>query len=111
MNAPEDIRSSEKVKNSERSMPATTSTQPRVIGAVSLIGLGVIFLLQPLLGWSLSGNWWAIFIFLPAIGLLYTAYNTYQRHGTWTQAAREQVGGGGMLLVVAILAATGRWDM
>ncbi|MBN1964463.1 MAG: hypothetical protein JW910_07440 [Anaerolineae bacterium] len=48
----------------------------RQIGAIILIAIGVIFLLGPL-----NFNWWAIFIALPGVMILWNVYQDYTRHG------------------------------
>jgi hypothetical protein len=81
----------------------------RVTGAIVLIGLGVVFLLaQPGLV-SLSGNWWAIFIALPAVVLLYNAYTAYQQAGEMTAAVRRSISAGVTVGTVAVIALTGQW--
>lgn len=78
--------------------------QMRVVGAVALIGLGVIFLLRQYgVDIPLFQNWWALFILIPGIGALWTGYNMYNRAGTWTQEARGAVGGGVVILLIALI--------
>lgn len=48
-------------------------------GAVVLIVVGIVLLAGQGFGGSLD-NWWALFILIPAIGALSTAYRAYQRH-------------------------------
>ena len=47
------------------------------IGGVILILLGAIFLLQNA-GIFVLRNWWAVFILIPALGSLWTAYTIYR---------------------------------
>lgn len=82
----------------------------RVVGGLVLIGLGVVFLLAQLNIFSLSGNWWAIFIALPASLLLYQAYTAYQETGEITGEVRKNVVGGTIVGTVALIAATGQWE-
>ena len=51
-----------------------------MIGAV-LILLGLIFLAQNLSGFPLIHNWWALFILIPGVGSLITAWRYYQTAG------------------------------
>ena len=81
----------------------------RVTGAIVLIGLGVVFLLAQSGLLSLSGNWWAIFIALPAAMLLYNAYTAYQRAGEMTPEVRRNLTGGVTVGTVAVIALTGQW--
>ncbi len=50
------------------------------IGGAILILLGVIFLLQNA-GIFFAQNWWAVFILIPALGSLWTAYTLYRNTG------------------------------
>jgi hypothetical protein len=71
------------------------------IGGVVLILLGVIFLAQNLGGFYL-GNWWALFILIPAAGAFGTAWNSYQNAGGQiTAAVRGSLFGGLILTLVA----------
>lgn len=82
----------------------------RTVGAVILIVLGVLFLFSQMNVLDLTGNWWAIFIAVPAVMMLYNAYMAYNRAGGITQEVRKNVSGGAMVGTTAIVAATGRWD-
>lgn len=81
----------------------------RISGAIVLIALGVIFLLTQNNILRLDGNWWAVFIFIPAAAMLYNAYTAYNREKQITPAVRSQLSGGIVVLTVAIIAATGQW--
>lgn len=72
------------------------------IGGVVLIVIGIVFLLQNISGINL-GNWWALFILIPALGSLATAWRIYQTHGRLTAAARGPLVGGFILLLVAVI--------
>ena len=50
------------------------------LGGAMLVLLGVIFLLQNL-GALYAGNWWALFILMPAVGALGAAWNMFDRNG------------------------------
>jgi hypothetical protein len=71
---------------------------PWVFGGV-LIVLGVFMLLRNITGWSL-GNWWALFILIPAIGSLAKAWQLYQSYGTINERVRGPLIGGVVLLFV-----------
>lgn len=47
----------------------------------------------------MQGNWWAIFIALPALAMLYTAYTTYR------------LSGGIIVGLIAVLAAVNQWSL
>jgi hypothetical protein len=50
------------------------------IAAAILIGVGVVFLLQNL-GYAIPGNWWALFLLIPAGFALGSAWKSYREHG------------------------------
>jgi drug/metabolite transporter (DMT)-like permease len=50
------------------------------IAAAILIAVGVVFLFQNM-GYDLPGNWWALFLLIPAIGSLASAWRSYERNG------------------------------
>ena len=52
------------------------------VGALVLIGIGVVFLLRNI-GYPLPEHWWAFFLLIPAIGALATAWNAYRQHRTF----------------------------
>ena len=72
------------------------------IGGAVLIVIGVVFLLQNISGLNL-GNWWALFILIPAVGSLATAWRLYQTHGRLTSAVRGPLIGGFILLLVSAI--------
>ena len=70
------------------------------LGGAVLIALGLIFLAQNL-GIAVFANWWALFILIPAIASLGTAWNIYQANDSqWTNAARGPLITGLILLVI-----------
>lgn len=69
-------------------------------GGAILIGLGVIFLLHNLNVFHLD-NWWALFILMPAVANLGTAWRSYQQHGRLTPKAHGSLTGGVILSLVA----------
>jgi hypothetical protein len=69
------------------------------VGAV-LILLGILFVIKDITGFSLD-NWWALFILIPAIGSLVTAYQMWERNDRrFTAATQGPLWGGVMLLAV-----------
>jgi len=70
-----------------------------IVGGV-LILLGIVFIVRNVAGLSL-GNWWALFILIPAIGSLMTAFRMYERNGRrFTSASRGPLVGGLVLLAI-----------
>lgn len=71
---------------------------PWVFGGV-LIVLGVFMLLRNVTGWNF-GNWWALFILIPAIGSLAKAWQLYGVYGVINEHVRGPLIGGVVLLFV-----------
>jgi hypothetical protein len=70
------------------------------LGGAILIALGFIFLAQNL-GIAVFQNWWALFVLIPAITSLGTAWNIYKANDhQWTGAARGPLVTGLILLVI-----------
>jgi hypothetical protein len=93
---------SDNVPSSETPEPEKKTVRdsaPWLIGVV-LIVIGIIFLLQNIRGFPI-GNWWALFILIPAIGSLITAWRVYRANGRLTAAVRGPLVGGFILLLVA----------
>lgn len=78
--------------------PLREDQGPWIFGGI-LIVIGVFLLLRNLLGLHL-GNWWALFILIPAAGSLASAWKLYQAHGTIDAAVRGPLVGGVVLLFV-----------
>ncbi len=74
----------------------------QLVGGAILIGLGLMFLYQNFTGW-VPGNWWALFILIPAVASLNQARLLYQQSGTLTPAMRGPLTGGLVLLLVALV--------
>jgi hypothetical protein len=73
-----------------------------IVGGV-LILLGVIFIVRNIAGLSL-GNWWALFILIPALGSLVTAFQMYERNGRhFSSASRGPLVGGLVLLAITAI--------
>lgn len=68
-----------------------------------LIAIGLIFLWQNLTGWSLSGNWWALFILIPALGAFWAGYNFARQDRHWSRRATATAWGGAFPLLVALI--------
>ena len=102
----------DKPKREENRLAGDVLEKPatRVTGALVLIALGVVFLLQQNHMLSLTGNWWAIFIAVPAIAMLYNAYAAYNREKRMTTEVRNNLSGGIIVGLVALIAATNQWD-
>ncbi len=73
-----------------------------VWGALILIGLGVIFLLQQMGRFDLT-NWWALFILIPVVGAFGAALRITRAAGRPTYAAWRAFYGGLFPLLVAII--------
>ena len=77
------------------------SPRPAWIAGSILILLGIVFIIQNVAGLSLR-NWWALFILIPAIGSLMTAFRMYERNGRrFSSASRGPLIGGLVLLAVS----------
>ncbi len=70
------------------------------LGGAILIALGLIFLAQNL-NMFVFRNWWALFILIPAVSSLTTAWNIYQANGArWTGASRRPLITGAILVLI-----------
>jgi len=77
--------------------------------AVVLIALGVIFLVQNYTGVEL-GNWWALFILIPASGALAAAWAAWRAGMHPVAVSGPLVGGLVMLTVAAIFLLELQWS-
>ncbi len=75
----------------------------RWLGGVVLIGVGLFFLLGNVFSVSLAGNWWAIFILIPAFYNLQRAWRIYQRDGQLSDKAHSSLIGGLLIGAVALI--------
>lgn len=83
---------------------------PWVFGGV-LIAIGVYLLLSNITGWG-TGNWWALFILIPAIGSLANAWRLYEASGRVTEAViGATIGGVVLLFVFAMLFFGFNWGL
>jgi cation transport ATPase len=71
------------------------------LGGIVLIIVGLIFLVQNITGFHLQ-NWWALFIAIPGVIALATAWRFYQQDGF---ASRRVLGAASGSLVPLIIAA------
>jgi hypothetical protein len=69
------------------------------IAAAILIGVGVVFLFQNM-GYAIPGNWWALFLLIPAVFALASAWSSYRRNG-----GRFGPGMAGSLITAAVMIA------
>lgn len=70
------------------------------LGGAILIGLGLVFSLQNVTG-LYFGNWWALFIAIPGVFALATAWRFYQHDGYPSHRALAAATGGLAPLIVA----------
>ena len=68
-----------------------------------LIAVGGIFLLQNAGLPLLVGNWWALFILIPAVAAFGAAWNIYRQTGRLTSQAIELATGGLVPLTIAVI--------
>ena len=74
--------------------------QPAWIAGGVLILVGLVFIVKNIAGFSLD-NWWALFILIPALGSLFTAYQMFERNNRrFTAASQGPLIGGLVLLAV-----------
>ena len=71
------------------------------VGALILIAVGVIVLLGNL-GLHVPAHWWAVFLLVPAAGLLVTAIRFYRVDSTFAGRAMGPLIGGLILLAMAL---------
>lgn len=76
--------------------------QGPAIGGLVLIVLGIIFLGQTL-NWFHVGNWWALFILIPAAFALGSAWSIYRAQGRVTREMSGPIIGGLIMLWTAII--------
>lgn len=73
------------------------------IGGVTLIIVGLAYLARNSLGWELSNRWWAIFMLIPALSALATAWYLFRSGQPHLhRAAASSLLSGGFLLIIAI---------
>lgn len=72
------------------------------VAGLVLVGLGVFFLLQNLTG-VVWGNWWAVFILIPAFWAFWSAWQAYVQDRAFTRRVANLAYGGMFPLLVAVL--------
>jgi hypothetical protein len=89
------------MSNPQQQPPATSDQGgPGIwIAAAILIGVGVMFLLQNM-GYAIPGNWWALFLLIPAAFALGSAWKGYRQNG-----GRFGPGMAGSLITALVLVA------
>jgi len=80
--------------------PARQSGFGWVAGLI-LIVLGVVFMLQT--AGIMVGNWWTVFIYIPAAVNFYNMFRVWRKEGRFTAAASGSLTGGLLLTTVATL--------
>ena len=73
-----------------------------ILGLV-LIALGGVFLLQNVGLPVLVGNWWALFILIPALGAFASAWTLYGQDGHFTSRVVGLIAGGLVPLTIAMI--------
>ncbi len=71
------------------------------IAGLILVGLGILFLLRNF-GVPIPENWWAVFLILPGLGALWTAWRMYQRDGAMTRSVMSTAIVGAVLVVFGL---------
>ncbi len=70
-------------------------------GGLILVGLGVLFLLKNF-GVPVPDNWWTIFLILPGLAALWTAWRMFQHDGQLTRTAATTAIAGGVLVLLGV---------
>lgn len=82
------------------------------VWGVVLILIGGMLLLRSM-GWTVFENWWALFILLPALGSLDTAWNLYRANGNRLNAGARGalLTGAFMLLITFVFLFNLNWNI
>ena len=75
----------------------------RWLGGVVLISIGLFLLLGNILPFAFFGNWWAIFILIPAFYSFQRAWRAYQQDGAMSPRVRSNLVGGMMVGAVGFI--------
>jgi hypothetical protein len=78
-------------------------SQFQVMGAVILIALGGVFLAQQAGILSESSNWWVIFLFIPGVGLLWSAASSHRPGRPWAGIHTVEVILGVVLVLLTLI--------
>jgi len=73
-----------------------------LIAGLGLIVLGVAFILENA-GVMVYSSWWAMFLFIPAIGSFAAAWKTYQADGVLSGAVRSEIIAGLVISFIAVM--------
>ena len=95
------------LKDAEKEAMQMEESRPRRVqrqsgsltGGLILIGIGTVFLLSQLTGWYIQ-NWWALFIFIPAVLKLNEVWQSYQANGRFNAETRGSLIGALLLTMV-----------
>ena len=99
------LKEDEKITEETQREPVSKSNW---VPGVMLIGMGLIFLVANFTDLPFLHNWWALFILIPAVHNLSSAWNSYQANGRLTRSARGSLTGG---LFTALVAAIFLFDL
>ena len=99
------LKEDEKVAEEENN---NSCTKRSWFPGVMLIGMGLIFLIANFTDLPFLHNWWALFILIPAVHNLSSAWSSYQANGRLTRSARGSLTGG---LFTALVAAIFLFDL
>lgn len=83
------------------SAPETRRSGLGWVGGLILIVLGIVFMLQS--AGIMVGNWWTVFIFIPALVNFYAMFRVWRRERRFTAAATGSLIGGLLLMTVATI--------
>ena len=83
------------------------------IAGATLIVIGLAFMLKNVLDWSIPDRWWAVFLLIPALTSLGTAWQLFngQERRQRRAALGALVGGSTMLIVAAALFFSLNWQV
>ena len=71
------------------------------VAGLVLVGLGVLFLLKNF-GVPIPDNWWTVFLIVPGLGALWTAWRMYQQEGRLSRGATGSAVSGALLLLLGV---------
>lgn len=75
----------------------------RWLAGAALIVVGLFFLMTNVFSFTFGGNWWAVFILIPALYNLQRAWSAYQQAGSITSKVRSNLVGALMIGAVALI--------
>jgi hypothetical protein len=83
------------------------------IGGGTLIIVGLAYLARNILGWEFSNHWWAIFMLIPALSALATAWTFFRsdKPNQRRAAIGLLVSGGFMLIIATALFFSVSWQL